>query len=699
MAKKKIKLKDKASPFIPDNKKVKKLAKPTKKKDNHDLYIDVFEHYKSWTSDNDIRLTRKRGWNEITDVYWGKLPDDWPFISHTTDPRIRTSLIEKTARLVNAKLRGRLSPRKGGTVLGARLNNSLLDYQWDNAKHGGTMYNKLSICDQDTRLYASKFGLVEWTVEKEKDTKEPLFEGNEFYPLDIRNCGMDYAATHVRDAKWFQVRSWEFIEDLEASGKFKNLGIIKSKMGKKKRPQKISSSRRNQYTSRIKQLKGLEDRVGRDSAFPMLMIVTEYRTDEWITFAPEYQKTIGKEDSIVRVIKNPYEHHKIPIAQLRYYPLQDDALGESEVEPVIPLWLAIQAVLCSYLDEVILKMRPPLKIVEGAARIETIVYGPEAQWLVTRPDAITEMQSNGEAIRYFQTTYSALVSAFNTAMGDASQGVGGIDPFNPEKTATEIKYTAKQQNTRDQKNQSDLADFIKDIMSMWLVNNRQFLFRNPEKKEHILSIVGSEEFNYFKRSGLDEMEVPTEAMTMISDIIMQNGGNMSDDDINNLIDAAKQPRYPIYENPNEKDPTRLKVKPKMTLSDLEDGAEISLIPKDLEGNYDYIADVKSMAMGASQELAEARQRALERLLNPQVIQMLAAEGQRPKIKDLLTSDLEEGGLRDAERFFEAISEEEVTQATNQGAGGVNANPQVAGLPGTPATNPSAPVPQQMAKPR
>ena len=698
MSKKKITLKDHASPFIPDNKKAKsvKVFKSKTKDTDFDLYIDVFEHYKAWTEDVKIRMTRKHGWNEITDVYWGKLPEDWPFISRTVDPRIRTSLIEKNARLLNANLRGRLSPRRGGTVLGARINNSLIDFQWDNAKHGGTMHNKLSICDQDARLYCSKFALSEWTVDEDPETKELLFEGNELYPLDIRDCGMDFAATHIRDAKWFQLRSWEFIEDLENSGKFKNLDIIKAEIGKRKRPIRANSRRRNQYVSRIKQLKGLQDRVGTDSAFPMLMTVTEYREDKWITFAPEYQKNLGKENSIIRVIDNPYEHHKIPVSQLRYYPLQDDALGESEVEPVISLWLAIQAVLCSYLDEVILKMRPPLKVIEGAAKVETIVYGPEAQWLVSRPDAITEMQSNSEAIRYFQTTYSALVSAFNTAMGDASQGIGGIDPFNPEKTATEIKHTAKQQNTRDQKNQTDLADFIKDIVSMWLVNNRQFLFRDPEKKEHILSIVGSEEFNYFKRSGLDEMEIPNEAMMMISDIIQQQGGNMSDDDINNLIDAAKQPRYPIYENPEEKDLNKIKVKPKMTLSDLEDGAELSIVPKDLDGNYDYIPDIKSMSISAGQELAEARAKAIETFLNPQVVQMLLSEGQRPKVKDLIIADLEEGGLRDSERFFETVGEGEVNQTANQSPGGVNANQQVAGLPGLSAPNTQTPIQQQMA---
>ena len=67
------------------------------------------------------------------------------------------------------------------------------------------MLTKLGICDIDTRLYQSKFVLTKWKQEY-NDEKELKFCGNEFYPLDIRDCGLDYKASHIRDAKWFQHR-------------------------------------------------------------------------------------------------------------------------------------------------------------------------------------------------------------------------------------------------------------------------------------------------------------------------------------------------------------------------------------------------------------------------------------------------------------------------------------------------------------
>jgi len=658
---------------------------------------ELSQHYEMWTQDNEKRTTRVNGWNDITDAYYGKLPDDWPYETKITDPRIRTTLIEKNARLINSKLRGSLSPREGGDMVGAAINNAILEFQWDNANESGSMLTKIGICDMDARLYQSKFVLVKWRYEADGD--EVLFDGNDIVPLDIRDCGLDPTCTHIKDAKWFQHRTWEHMEDLEAqvdtNGKpiFKNLDKLKNGISEKL-GQKHSASRSKEYTSRVKQLRGLEDRTGEDMAFPVVMIVTEYRTDRWVTYAPDY-------GLILRDIANPYKHGQIPVAQLRYYPLQDDPLGESEVECVIPLWKAIQAVVCSYMDEVILKMRPPLKIIENAARIETILYGPEAQWLVDRPDAVTEMTSGSGSLQYFQTTYQALVAAFNIAMGDLSQGTSSVDPFSTDnKTATEIRASVRQQNMRDQKNQNDLGEFLKDIMMMWLSNNQQFLFADPEKTEHIIKIVGKDKYDQYKQMGLDESEVPPEAMEMITDIVDRNP-DISDVELSTLYETASIPKYPVVLNPNEKDPTKLKIKKKLIISDVGNMADLAATPGDLVGTYDYIPDVRSMATGASEELIKARQQAMMFLTsNANVLQLLAGQGWVPNTKQLLVDSFEDTGLKGAERYFTKINGQPLnqTQGNPQQMGGPLQAGQAGGLPQPPQANLNGGIQQQMAGP-
>lgn len=650
---------------------------------SRDEYLEeVLHHYDSWTEDMDIRMTIEDGWNDIIDAYWGKLPSDWPYDSRVTDPRIRTSLIEKKARLTNSKLRGRLTPREGGDVLRARLNNTLLDFQWDTANHGGTMNSKWGDMDMNTRVFGSSFALIPWHKTKTKSC-------NEFVPVLPFNVGLDPGCSHVRDAKWVQIRRWMTVEEMRDEG-IKNLDefVVKPvpKTVKNKRPQ---DRRDNAYSSRVLHNQGLNDRVGEDQVFPVYEIVTEYRVDKFIIFSPEKKHLFEAKD-------NPYNHKSIPVVQLRYYPLQDDPMGESEVRPVLPIWRAIQATLCGFLDSMNLHMRPPLKILGDSVQMETIEYSPEATWLMDRIDAVTEFQGSGEALKYFQISYSALVSAFNQAMGDMSQGVSNLDPFSPDKTATEVRATQKQQNVRDQNNQTYLAEAIQDMMRMWLSNNNQFLFEE-NNFEYVLRIVGKDQYNYFMKAGLHELIPDKDAMDEVQAIIEELQGQISDTQIKSMYEASLIPKYPVIENPNQRDPSKLRIKSKMSISDTNDSVNIYLVPDDLSGTYDYIADVKSMALGSAQELIQSRQQAINVLTtNPQVLQLLQSQGYQPNIKELFIDQFEDTGLRDSERYFEEISQTAGNAGATQATAGVQPPMGVSGVPEQPATTFGANAGQQMA---
>lgn len=616
-----------------------------------DTYTELDSHYQMWTKDNQKRMTRKGGWNDVTDAYWGHLPKDWPFTSKVVDPCVRTSLIEKNSRLLNSRLRGRVSPRENADMVHAILCNALLDYQWDNAQDGGSMMVKFEISDMDTRLYGCQYAEVYWKYETDENGKV-LFDGNELRLLDIRDCGIDPTASSIKDANWFQFRTFEKLEDLERAvdgkGKpiYKNLDKLKTAMSEKVG---ASAKRTTNYQPRVKELIGLEDRTGQDMSFPVVMVVHERRRDDWYDFCPDY-------GVIIRKMENPFIHGKINIAQLKYYKLDDEPNGESEVESVLGLWRAKQAILCAYMDEAILKIRPPLKVIENAARVETIVYGPEAQWLVDREDAITEMRSSGDTLQYFQTTWTALTAAFNIAMGDISQGKSNVDPFQTEpKTATEIRAVTRQQNARDEKNQNDLAEFITDIMQMWISNNKQFLFSNPKKQEYILRIVGKGNFARLQRMGLDQGYVPEEAMSTIQDIITQNP-EISSAQIQQMHETAKIPKYPIIVNPREKDLTKIEMKSKMMVSDTGDVADVTIVPEDLNGTFDYIPDVKSMSLGASEELQQARQGVLQAALNPQIQQALAIQGEEMNIKEILVENFEGSGYKEADTLFQPLTQ-------------------------------------------
>lgn len=658
--------------------KLDNSLKPVFNKPKKDeILVEITSHYQDWKEDNDTRRLRDNGWNDITDAYYGKLPDEWPYNSQVVDPVLSTTLIEKNARLLNSRLKGRLVPREGGDAVKARINNAILDFQWDNANLGGSMLSKWSMMDMDTRLYGSKFALSCWKVIKDGD--KVVFEGNELIPKDIRDCGIDPNCQNIKDAKWFQLREWTTMDDLEKANKNKEGIEIYPGLAELKKAVENSSDRRDtEYLSRVKQLKSLNDRMGDDDSFQVIEIVTEYRPDRWITFAP-------KHNIILRDIKNPYKHGKIPIVQLKYYPLGDDPIGESEVERVLSLWRAIQSVLNAHLDGMNVRMFPPLKILEGQARIETLVYGPGAPWIMNNPNAVTEMQFGNGSLNEFQTNFGALKSAFSQAMGDLSQGVSNVDPTEADKTATEIKHVAKQQNIRDEKNQIDLGEAIADCMKMWLCNNQQFLFSDPDKHEHVLRILGKDEFQYFKDLGMDEMDLTQDALNEIQEIIEATEGTIDDATLEQMIEAGKTPRYPVIENPNVKDPSKYKVKAKLNVSEKGDFGELSVVPDDTEGVYDYVPDVKSMSVGADAEYTNGMQRLFDTLMNPQIGQMLAQEGVKLNIQDLLVNLFNAYGNKDSEKYFATINQPALAPqgviGGVQGAGGVGVpNPTTQGLP-------------------
>lgn len=632
-------------------------------------------HYSIGTQDMDVRRTRLNGWNEIVNEYMGKLPPNWPYTSVVTDPRIRTTVLEKTARLLNSKLQGRLVPREGGDIVKARINNAVLDFQWDYANEGGSMVEKVAMSDQTCRLFGAAFAFVYWDTVK---------NCNEMKPLDSRDVFIDPAANHIRNAKWVQIREFTTADQL------KKRGFDVTKLLAEKSDNMDAHDRRDTaYDDQVKLNKSLEDRTGTDPAYQIYEVVTEWTPTERKLFLPRHGVLLKKGP-------NPFKHGFIPVAQLRYYPLGSDVYGESEVEPVISLARAINALLCGFVDEMNLAMRPPLKITSSGVRMETIEYGPGAKWIVDAINNVEELTMGQGSIQNFNNSYPALVAAFNTAMGDSSLGISNIQGYNKPKTATEVGNLEKQQNNRDQYNQLYLGEFLKDIMMMWLANNKQYLFDDPKMKYKIIKIIGKDNIKDLESLGLGETEIPDNVMNQIAGTISQYPKAVADQELQKLMQEVSIPKNPVVLNPNES-PENYEVKPKLDVKKNGE-ADLYLTSDDLDGVYDYVPDVKSMAIGAGAMTQKARQEAIQMALNPAVQQMLQMRGETLDIKELIVASLEDAGYKDAESLFS--NDQSQGQPSGVGPQGLGA-PQpsqraggvvpVHGVPGGPQAIPFGPV--------
>lgn len=616
------------------------------------VWSEVKQHSEIGFQETDRRATGKNrigsiSFNEADELFRSWLDETtWPYDALLFDPRIFTFIFEKTSRLIANKPKGFLTPRQDGDLLSAHINNALLDFQWDNATFGGSMIAKWAIMDMNCRKYGAAFALAKWRYEEAPDGRV-LFDGPEFKFLNNRDCAHDLSGTAIENCNWFQVREYVSIQELKRvndaarSGPiYKNLDKLKFAIAEDEKTPRSGGgdSRSTNWLSRNRSIAGLElDPVGKDFAFKTIEIVTEYRRDRWITFAP-------KHGVIIRDIENPYKNNEIPVIMLRYYAIDDDLYGISEIEPVKGIQKAINALLCQYVDEINQKLYTPIAVGPGV-RQHTLEWGKGARWIMNNPMTDFRLvESRSNAAQYFNNTYSALVASMINALGESSLGVSNIQPYQQDKTATEVKALQLQRNARDNYNQIFLAEAIKRQYMLWHSMNQVMLFTDPDANHYIIRLSGDDAIRYFQQTHLDEMTEPTDEIDAIE--TLKNAG-MPDTDIQHQ--AYSLPKHPVNIG-SKKEP---KYTSKMQMEPDGKNAILYVEPADLKGTYNFSIDVVSMGATADQDRRQARQAAISMLsTNPNITQMLLTEGVKPKFKELFVQFLEDLGLNGADRFFE-----------------------------------------------
>ena len=658
------------------------LTSPNKKIDL--TFKEVKQHYDIGFQETERRTTGKNrigtiSFNEADELFRSWIDENnWPYDALLFDPRVFTFITEKNSRLIANKPKAYLTPRKDADVLAARINNELLSYQWDQATGGGTMLSKIALMDINTRKYGASFAICRWRYETTPDGK-CVYDGPEMRVLNNREVAHDISANSIQDCNWFQLReqvtfqSLKQVNDAARSGpQYKNLDKLKQALAiEGDQISKGGDGRAQNWISRDRSIAGLEiDPVGKDDTFPTIEIVTEYRKDRWITFSP-------KHGVVLRDIPNPYKNYEIPIVMLRYYIIDDDLYGLSEIEPVKGLQKAINAILCQYVDEINQKLYTPIAVGPGV-RMHTLEWAKGARWIMNNPNSDFRLvESRSNAAQYFNSTYSALVSAMMNAVGESSLGTSNIQPFQKDKTATEVKALQIQRNARDNSNQNFLSEALQRQMMLWHSMNQVFLFIDPKTQQYPIRVSGQDAIEYFNSQELGAEELPDEQIDIAYEMSAKGLDNGKLDTSSLMI-----PKYPVKVNG--------KVGKKLQMDYGDKSGVLYVEPSDIKGTFDFVIDVESMNVTAQDEKKQAIQQAISLLVtNPNVAQMLAMEGVKPKFKDLFTKWLEDLGFTNADRYFESTQPANNPAAGAPQMGGSSAMPSgnIGGIPG--GTNPNS----------
>ena len=632
-------------------------------------FTECMGHYTIAKQDLQQRIQRKNGFDDADKMFASYIDEDnWPYKAMMFDPRPYTVILEKSARLVGRKPKGRLVPRENGDTLGAYVNNELLSFQWDdNSRLGETMLSKWIMMDMNARKYGSSFAICPWRWEKRDNGEERkvFYDGPDMKVCSSRDVLANPSYSFIN--KWFQYREYVTLEELKkvndtAKGNplYKNLAQLRQSL--KTQQEAKGDKRATNYVNQNKSIRGLSDTMGDDVVFPPIEIITEYRPDRWITFAP-------KHGVIIRDIPNPYKHGEIPVIHLKYYPLPDDLYGVSELEPVAKQIKGINCLFSQYIDNVTIDLYPPLMINPVNVRMHTIEFTPEAKWLMNNPGVdVQRLETSTTATNNFQSAYTLMVGSLMSALGESSQQMSGTNPFQDQGrvTATEIKDTAFTRNVRDNMNQIFLSDAIKKQTMFWHSMNQEFMFKGKTDKVKVVRIVGRDSVNFFNSKGLSDIR-PTE-----EDILQQMSGQSTEP-------ILEGPVFPVELDSGD-------VKPKFEPDQLGEGGNLYVEEGDVNGFYDYIPDIESMEAPSNEDVEAKLTAILGTLTNPAVTQMIAAEGKKPKVVDLLVKMFEATKvIKDADSFFEDLPPQnqgiggEINGQNRTNQGGVN--PTEAGIPG------------------
>lgn len=644
--------------------------------EERERYWEVKRHYDLSREDLEARYS---DWNKKDELFRSHINETgWPYSAMVFDPRTFTAIYEKSARLLANKPKGRLIPREGGDVLGSKINNELLDFQWDDAERvdGEPMLSKWARMDMNARKYGASFALAKWHFEKRGD--DVWFDGPAFTPWNNRDVLHNPSYSSIQ--KWIQLREWASLEDLQkvndvSRGKsiYKNLDVIRDALTKDARGG--GDMRSTAWASKNLSIKGLQDFRGRDEVFKVFELVTEYREDRWITFAPRY-------GVILRDIPNPYKHGRIPVIQLKYYPIDEDIYGLSEIEPIEKLQKGLNALVNQYLDAINMSLYTPLKVRTASVQMHTLEFGPGKKWLMNDPSSdVLPYETRGAGVAEFASTYRFMVAAMQEALGETSAGVSQLSPGEGERTATEVRETALARNVRDTIQQSFLGEALKDQMNLWLLMNQQLLF-DRQNRQRVIRIVGQDAVMYFQSLGLSEQGLTDETIERLTSPEMEEVITDPSFDMNSVT----QPLFPVSSPEG--------MIPKMSIDEGGEMAEVVLEPEDVSGNYDYVPDVRSMS-NPEPAMVNALTQLTILAKDPAAIQARMMDGTRLKLSELEKDLFELLGVKDADKYYEradpALGAGGVPVAGGQAPMGAGEPPGVSGGPEAMAGSPTQPI--------
>lgn len=291
---------------------------------------------------------------------------------------------------------------------------------------------KLRMWDIYSRVFGSMPALVDYRVEDD-------YVGPDMWLIHPRAFFPQSGAINVNEMAYCQVSTWVDVEYLKGRDKkiWKNLPKLIKNVEEGAKSKQQQDTKYQPVNERLNT--SLTQETGQ---FAQCELMTEYRKDRWITYSKEF-------NLIVRDIPNPQHSSELPIVMKHCFPLIDRLYGLAEFERGHTLQKAANSLVNLYMSGVEMSIFPPLLLDQNGIVASSIEYKAKAKWLMTKANAISQLQLSPQGMNTFNSTYSFLKSQMLNLGATTDTSISkDVDP-GKGKTPEALKQQNAREGARD----------------------------------------------------------------------------------------------------------------------------------------------------------------------------------------------------------------------------------------------------------
>ena len=367
-------------------------------------------------------------------------------------PRLFSQTFERSIRVMSQLATGKFKGVSSDDMGKNLLMNLILDrYVIPNANSQYDFLTKLRLIDWYSLAYGCMVALVDWIV-------TPNYIGPELFLIPIRNV-YPQPGVSFHDMSWCQIVTdvdKSFIQAKKDQDGWQNipefLDLVQDSSG-----DSLADKPPDEMSLNDNEAGGLAQN---SKKFPRFRLITEYRRDRWITYAPN-------QNLVLRDIPNPHENDKLPLVAKYCFPQIDSTFGLSEVEISSSMADVVNSLYNLAIEDAHMQLFPPMAIDPTSVAPWTIKFRPGERWMLNNRQArVPELlpTSNRGATSALEMRQMA-IGSLQTLAGTSDTTVKQGEEASMGKTPQALKMQEARQSTRDEFDRFCMEQFISEVYS------------------------------------------------------------------------------------------------------------------------------------------------------------------------------------------------------------------------------------------